>query len=207
MPFVIITYELLLARPEDTKIRLAFIFGAWLAHSLAKDPDLAKRVEKRLAEMRIEQDLIALREQRGLTQAHARQASRDQPASGREDGGAGWQPRDPDPGPRRGGPRGSPGDPPGRTPRPIDWTPGPALRHRRRCSRVRTGGGRRLWPQVCREEEVDPSRRPEEGTITKARKDGATHRTKEEARPQNGRSRQERVRPPGGSPRAILRRV
>ncbi len=56
-------------------------FGAWLAHSLAKDPDLAARVEKRLAEMRIEQDLIALREQRGLTQAQlARLLGVSQPA-------------------------------------------------------------------------------------------------------------------------------
>ncbi len=42
---------------------------AWLEASLAEDPALAARVEKRLAEMRIEQDLIALRETRGLTQA------------------------------------------------------------------------------------------------------------------------------------------
>lgn len=56
-------------------------FGAWLARSLAKDPDLAARVEKRLAEMRIEQDLIALREQRGLTQAQlARLLGISQPA-------------------------------------------------------------------------------------------------------------------------------
>ena len=56
-------------------------FGAWLAHSLAKDPDLAARVEKRLAEMRIEQDLIALREQRGLTQTQlARLLGVSQPA-------------------------------------------------------------------------------------------------------------------------------
>ena len=44
-------------------------FDSWLAHSLARDPDLAARVEKRLAGMRIEQDLIALRERRGLTQS------------------------------------------------------------------------------------------------------------------------------------------
>lgn len=44
-------------------------FDGWLERSLAKDPALAARVEKRLAEMRIEQDLIALRERRGLTQA------------------------------------------------------------------------------------------------------------------------------------------
>ena len=44
-------------------------FDSWLARSLARDPDLAARVEKRLAGMRIEQDLIALRERRGLTQS------------------------------------------------------------------------------------------------------------------------------------------
>jgi DNA-binding XRE family transcriptional regulator len=56
-------------------------FEKWLAHSLARDPDLAARVEKRLAEMRIEQDLIALREQRGLTQSQlARLLGVSQPA-------------------------------------------------------------------------------------------------------------------------------
>lgn len=44
-------------------------FDEWLKRSLAEDPALAARVEKRLAEMRIEQDLIALRQKRGLTQA------------------------------------------------------------------------------------------------------------------------------------------
>jgi transcriptional regulator with XRE-family HTH domain len=59
-------------------------FDAWLARSLEKDPDLAARVEKRLAEMRIEQDLIALREQRGLTQAQlARLLGISQPAVAR----------------------------------------------------------------------------------------------------------------------------
>ena len=44
-------------------------FEEWLKTSLAEDPALAARVERRLAEMRIEQDLVALRETRGLTQA------------------------------------------------------------------------------------------------------------------------------------------
>jgi transcriptional regulator with XRE-family HTH domain len=44
-------------------------FNSWLKRTLAEDPALAARVEKRLAEMRIEQDLIALRQSRGLTQA------------------------------------------------------------------------------------------------------------------------------------------
>lgn len=44
-------------------------FDEWLGRSLASDPALAARVAKRLAEMRIEQDLVALRERRGLTQA------------------------------------------------------------------------------------------------------------------------------------------
>ncbi len=44
-------------------------FEEWLDTSLAEDPALAARVEKRLAEMRIEQDLVTLRETRGLTQA------------------------------------------------------------------------------------------------------------------------------------------
>lgn len=59
-------------------------FDDWLAHSLARDPDLAARVEKRLAEMRIEQDLIALREHRGLTQVQlARLLGVSQPAVAR----------------------------------------------------------------------------------------------------------------------------
>ena len=44
-------------------------FDEWLQSSMLEDPTLAARVAKRLAEMRIEQDLIALRERRGLTQA------------------------------------------------------------------------------------------------------------------------------------------
>ena len=56
-------------------------FETWLKRSLREDPALAARVEKRLAEMRIEQDLIALRQSRGLTQAQlARLLGVSQPA-------------------------------------------------------------------------------------------------------------------------------
>ena len=56
-------------------------FNSWLKRSLVEDPALAARVEKRLAEMRIEQDLIALRQSRGLTQAQlARMLGISQPA-------------------------------------------------------------------------------------------------------------------------------
>ncbi len=44
-------------------------FDEWLKRSLLEDPALDARVAKRLSEMRVEQDLIALRERRGLTQA------------------------------------------------------------------------------------------------------------------------------------------
>ncbi len=56
-------------------------FESWLKRSLEEDPALAARVEKRLAEMRIEQDLIALRQSRGLTQTQlARMLGVSQPA-------------------------------------------------------------------------------------------------------------------------------
>jgi transcriptional regulator with XRE-family HTH domain len=56
-------------------------FNSWLKRTLTEDPALAARVEKRLAEMRIEQDLIALRQSRGLTQAQlARMLGISQPA-------------------------------------------------------------------------------------------------------------------------------
>ena len=56
-------------------------FESWLKRALREDPALAARVEKRLAEMRIEQDLIALRQSRGLTQAQlARMLGVSQPA-------------------------------------------------------------------------------------------------------------------------------
>ena len=41
----------------------------WVDDRLAQDPALRERVEARLAELRIEQELIALREAQGLTQA------------------------------------------------------------------------------------------------------------------------------------------
>ena len=59
-------------------------FDKWLERSLAEGPDLAERVKKRLAEMRIEQDLVALRQSRGLTQAQlGRMLGISQPAVAR----------------------------------------------------------------------------------------------------------------------------
>jgi len=40
----------------------------WMDAKLAADPDLARAVEERLAEMRIEQELVSLREKKGLSQ-------------------------------------------------------------------------------------------------------------------------------------------
>ncbi len=53
----------------------------WAAGQLARDPGLAREVEARLAEMRIEQDLAALREARGISQSQlARMLGVTQPA-------------------------------------------------------------------------------------------------------------------------------
>lgn len=43
-------------------------FMKWMDAQLAEDPDLARAVDERLAEMRVEQDLVALREKKGLSQ-------------------------------------------------------------------------------------------------------------------------------------------
>ncbi len=43
-------------------------FMKWMDAQLAEDPDLARAVDERLAEMRVEQDLVALRERKGLSQ-------------------------------------------------------------------------------------------------------------------------------------------
>ncbi len=40
----------------------------WMDATLAADPQLARAVDERLAEMRIEQELVALREKEGLSQ-------------------------------------------------------------------------------------------------------------------------------------------
>ena len=40
----------------------------WMDAKLAADPELARAVEERLAEMRIEQELVSLREKEGLSQ-------------------------------------------------------------------------------------------------------------------------------------------
>jgi hypothetical protein len=41
----------------------------WVGDQVAADPQLRERAEARLAALRIEQDLVALREARGLIQA------------------------------------------------------------------------------------------------------------------------------------------
>lgn len=43
-------------------------FMKWMDAKLAADPELARAVEERMAEMRIEQELVALREKEGLSQ-------------------------------------------------------------------------------------------------------------------------------------------
>ena len=40
----------------------------WMDARLAADPELARAVDERLAEMRVEQELVALREKKGLSQ-------------------------------------------------------------------------------------------------------------------------------------------
>jgi ribosome-binding protein aMBF1 (putative translation factor) len=44
-------------------------FMEWLDGELEKDPEFRRRVDEALSEMRIEQDLVALREARGLSQS------------------------------------------------------------------------------------------------------------------------------------------
>jgi transcriptional regulator with XRE-family HTH domain len=43
-------------------------FMRWIDGQLEADPDLAQDVEELLSEMRVEQQIVALREKRGLTQ-------------------------------------------------------------------------------------------------------------------------------------------
>ena len=43
-------------------------FMEWMDAKLAADPNFARAVEERMAEMRIEQELVALREKEGLSQ-------------------------------------------------------------------------------------------------------------------------------------------
>lgn len=53
----------------------------WVEAQYRRDPGLRKRVEARLAEMRLEQELVALREARGLSQTDvARRLGVTQPA-------------------------------------------------------------------------------------------------------------------------------
>ena len=104
-------------------------FESWLKRSLREDPDLAARVEKRLAEMRIEQDLIALRQSRGLTQAQL-EGRWKKPTSRGQDGGAGRQPGDQDTRPCRRGTRCPPGDSTDRGPTRIEYPHREGLRFR-----------------------------------------------------------------------------
>ena len=60
----------------------------WAEDQLARDPRLTREVEARLAEMRIEQDLAALREARGVSQTQlARMLGVTQPAIARIESG------------------------------------------------------------------------------------------------------------------------
>lgn len=61
----------------------------WVDDQLAQDPTLRERVEARVAAMRVEQDLIALREARGLSQAQlARLLGVTQPAVAKIESGS-----------------------------------------------------------------------------------------------------------------------
>jgi transcriptional regulator with XRE-family HTH domain len=62
--------------------------GEWIDEQLAKDAKLRERVERRLAEYQLEQQLAALREARGLSQAQlARVAGVSQPEVARIESG------------------------------------------------------------------------------------------------------------------------
>ena len=62
--------------------------GEWVDEQLARDAALRKRVEQQLAELRLEQDLVALREHRGLSQSQlARVAGISQPEVARIESG------------------------------------------------------------------------------------------------------------------------
>ena len=63
-------------------------FMEWLDGELEKDPEFRRRVDDRLSEMRIEQDLAALREARGLSQnALAKRIGVSQPLVARLEAG------------------------------------------------------------------------------------------------------------------------
>ena len=60
----------------------------WMDKELAKDAKLAERVEAELARLRLEQDLVALRERRGVSQrALARRVGVSQPVIARIEAG------------------------------------------------------------------------------------------------------------------------
>lgn len=61
----------------------------WVDERLARDADLRRRVERRMAELRLEEALLALRESRGLTQAQvAKLLGISQPAVAKLEAGA-----------------------------------------------------------------------------------------------------------------------
>jgi DNA-binding XRE family transcriptional regulator len=63
-------------------------FMQWLDRQLDKDPEFKRQVDEALNEARIEQDLVALREQRGLSQAQlAKRIGVSQPAVARLEAG------------------------------------------------------------------------------------------------------------------------
>jgi transcriptional regulator with XRE-family HTH domain len=60
----------------------------WIDHELARDPKLAEQVDAELARLRLEQDLVALREARGMSQrALARKIGVSQPVIARIESG------------------------------------------------------------------------------------------------------------------------
>lgn len=62
--------------------------NAWMDAQLARNPDLRARVAQRMAELRLEEELVALREARGLTQRQlARLIGVTQPAIARIESG------------------------------------------------------------------------------------------------------------------------
>ena len=63
-------------------------FMEWLDHESEKDPAFKAQVDEALNEMRIEQDLVALREHRGLSQVElAKRIGISQPAVARLEAG------------------------------------------------------------------------------------------------------------------------
>ena len=147
-------------------------FESWLKRSLREDPALAARVEKRLAEMRIEQDLIALRQSRGLTQAQlARMLGVSQPAVAKmEAQGGNLEIRTLA---RAADTRCPPGDSPDRWLTRIEHPHHPVLRFRflrcQLCARLRGPIRRRHQCKAFLEKKAAPSGAPEKKTMTALR--------------------------------------